>query len=115
MLRNLRRGALGVGALDSYDVFDRRDLVEQALHGLLDGRIVDALVGAEHDRADDARTLSTELGIEDVEAGLGLDVGQIELVAERGTADGARQHTAEYEDRYPQTEHEATTVVTPGT
>jgi hypothetical protein len=58
--------------------------------------------------------LTTELRIEDVEAGLGLDVGQVELVTKRA-ANRAGKDTAEHENGDPQAEDETPTVVTPGT
>ena len=59
------------------------DLVEQRLHRCCDLGIVDALLGAEHDRADLAGALAAELGVEDVEARRDSTFGQVELVAAR--------------------------------
>ena len=81
--RDLRPGALHVGALDPHDVRDRGDLGEERLHLLLDLRVVDPLVGPEHDRADLPGALAAELVIEDVEAVPRLDVRKAELIAAR--------------------------------
>src|SRR5918994_3074669 len=105
--------ALGVRALDHDDVVDLGRLVEQGLHLGLDLGVVDALFGAEHDRAHRAGALAPEVVVEDVEAGARLDVGQVELVAERIT-DGARYAEAEDEDRQPEPEDELPAVVAPG-
>ena len=93
--RDLALAALGVGALDPGDVVDLGDLGEQLLHARLDLGVVDALVGLEHDGAHRAGALPAEVVVEDVEALAGLDVGKVELVAERaphraghGEADG---------------------------
>ena len=66
--RDLRRSAGHIGALDAHDIGDRGDLGEERLHLLLDFGVVDALLGAEHDRADLTGALAAELGVEDVEA-----------------------------------------------
>ena len=76
--------------------------------------VVDALFGAEHDRADDARALATEVLIEDVEPGLGFDVGQVELVAERA-ADRAGDGAAEEQYGEPQADVQLPVVVAPRT
>ena len=54
------------------------------------------------------------LRVEDVEAGLRLDVGQVELVAE-GAADGAGHRTAEQQGGHPQADDELAVVVAPRT
>ena len=81
--RDLRPSARHVGALDAHDVGDRGDLGEERLHLLLDLRVVDPLLGPEHDRADLAGALAAELVVEDVEAVPRLDVRKAELVAAR--------------------------------
>ena len=111
--RDLLRALSAVGALDAGDVVELGRLVEQRLHRGLDLGVVDALLGLEHDRADHAGALAAELVVEDVEAGLRLDVGQVELVAE-GVADGAGYGEAEDEHGQPEAEHELPAVVAPG-
>jgi hypothetical protein len=112
--RDLLGGALGVRALHPVDVLDRGHLVEERLHRLADGRILDALVGAEDDRADHPGAQPAEVRVEDVEAGLRLAVGQVELVAEPA-ADRVRDGAAEKQKGQPQTQDELAVVVAPGT
>ena len=90
------------------------DLVEQRLHRRLDRGVVDALLGPEHDRADLAGALAAELLVEDVEARLRLDVGQVEVVAEV-VADRAGDAVRDDEDGDPEAEDEPAPVVAPGT
>ena len=88
---------LGIGALDPRHVVEGGDLGEQRLHRFAHGRVVDPLLGAEHDRAHLAGALAAELRVEDVEPALRLDVGQVELVAEAvadGPGDDVREHRA---------------------
>ena len=78
----------------------------------MDLGVVDALVGLEHDRADGAGALAAEVVVEDVEALAGLDVGQVELVAE-GAAGRAGHGAAEHEYGDPEAEDELAMVVAP--
>ena len=89
-------------------------MVEELLHLSPDFGVVDALLGPEHDRPDHAGPLPAEFLVEDVEAVLRLDVGQVELVTER-TAGRAREHAAEHERGDPDPEDELAVIVGPGT
>jgi hypothetical protein len=111
--RDLALVALVVGALHADHVGDVRDLGEQVLHARPDLGVVDALVGDEHDRADRAGALAAEVFVEDVEALAGLDVGEVELVAE-GAARHAGHGEAEDDDGDPEPEYEPAVIVAPG-
>ena len=68
--------------------------VEELRHGLLHGRVGDALLGLEDERAALAITSLGEVGLHDVEATGALDVGQVELGAV-ALPDDAGQHDAD--------------------
>ena len=78
------------------DPLDDGDLVEELGHRGLNLGIVDALIGAEDDRARATATGSTEIGVERVEAALRLRVGNRERAVARRT-DGA--HEREHGDQ----------------
>ena len=77
-------GEGGVGChIDVGVIRDGLDHGEQLFHGLLDLRIVDALLGTEHDRALGAGAdLIVELVLEDVEAAGALEAGRFEVLTE---------------------------------
>jgi hypothetical protein len=111
--RYLLRTLTAVGALDGRDVVELCRLLEQALHGGLDLGSFDALFGLEDDRPHHAGPLAAEVVVEDVEAGLGLDVGEVELVPERVT-DRAGYGEPEDEHAHPKAQYELPTVMAPG-
>ena len=111
--RDLALVALGVGAVDPGDVVEVRHLGEQVLHARTDIGVVDPLVGDEHDGAHLAGALAAEVVVEDVEALVGLDVGEVELVAECA-AHSAGHGEAKGDDGDPEPEHEPAVIVAPG-
>ena len=92
-LGDLARAVLGVRADDTRPAHDTRDLREQALHRAAHGRIVDALARLEDDLGLLARPGREALLLQQVERGLALGTGQLELGPEDpagGIADGER-------------------------
>ena len=111
--RDLLGALTAVGALDAGDVVELCRFLEQGGHRGLDLGIFDALVGLEDDRPDHAGALATEVVVEDVEAGLRLDVGEVELVPE-GVAHRAGHGESEDQHAQPEAQHELPAVMAPG-
>jgi hypothetical protein len=93
------------------DALDRRDLVEQFGHRCDDLGIVDALIGAEDDRAGAATARTTEVLIEGVEATFRFGVRDRERAVARG-ADRADQHDHRDQGGHPDAEDQPATAET---
>ena len=100
--------ALGCVGARHREARDLADLVEERGHRLLDRRVVDALVGAEHDRAAAPGALAAEVGDDDVVASLALDVRE-RRIGPIARAGGGGDGTAADESHQPD-DHDSETV-----
>ena len=103
-----------VGALDAGDEVALGHRVEQRGHRRLHGRVVHALLGVEHDRAQLARALAAEALVEDVEAVGGLGAGEAEVLLVV-LSQAARDAVDDDQGADPEGEYEAAPIVAPGT